>query len=105
MLQRVMVGLTAKDLRYHAAMGQARCAMAREEVQTAVASLMQLRREFPDAPETLFVSIPCFSQLAVRISQELAAKAPASFQARRLEAERSSRKASETKQRVCTAGF
>jgi tetratricopeptide (TPR) repeat protein len=85
--QRVMPRLTGKDLRYHAAMGQARCAMAREDAPTAVAALMQLRSEFPDHPEVLFVSVHYFSHLAMRISQELAAKAPTSFQARRLEAE------------------
>jgi tetratricopeptide (TPR) repeat protein len=48
---------------------------------------MQLRREFPDDPEVMFVSVHYFSHLAMRTSQELAAKAPASVQARRLEAE------------------
>ncbi len=86
-LQRVMPRLTDKDLRYHAAMGLARCAMAREEMPAALAALMQLKREFPDDPEVLFVTVHYFSQLAMRASQELAAKAPNSFQARRLEAE------------------
>ena len=82
-----MPRLTDKDLRYHAAMGLARCAMAREEIPAALAALMQLKREFPDDPEVLFVTVHYFSQLAMRASQELAAKAPNSFQARRLEAE------------------
>ena len=86
-LQRVMPRLTDKDLRYHAAMGLARCAMAREEMPAALAALMQLKREFPDDPEVLFVTVHYFSQLAMRASEELAAKAPNSFQARRLEAE------------------
>ncbi len=86
-LQRVMPRLTDKDLRYHAAMGLARCAMAREEMPTAVAALTQLKREFPDDPEVLFVTVHYFSHLAMSASQELAAKAPTSFQARRLEAE------------------
>jgi len=86
-LQRVTPRLTDKDLRYHAAMGLARCAMAREEMPAALAALMQLKREFPDDPEVLFVTVHYFSQLAMRASEELAAKAPNSFQARRLEAE------------------
>lgn len=86
-LQRVMPRLTDKDLRYHAAMGLARCAMAREEMPAALAALTQLKREFPDDPEVLFVTVHYFSHLAMRASQELAAKAPNSFQARRLEAE------------------
>jgi predicted Zn-dependent protease len=86
-LQRAMPRLTDKDLRYRTAMGLTRCAMAREETGTAVAALMQLRHDFPDDPEVMFVSVHYFSQLAMRTSQELAAKAPTSFQARRLEAE------------------
>jgi predicted Zn-dependent protease len=68
-------------------MGQARCAMAVEDAPTAIAALLLLKREFPDDPEVLFICVHYFSQLAMRTSQELAAKAPASFQARRLEAE------------------
>jgi len=86
-LQRSVAHLTDKDLRYHAAMGLARCAMARDETSAAVSALIELRREFPDDAEVLFVTVHYFSHLAMRASQELAAKAPTSFQARRLEAE------------------
>ena len=86
-LQRAMPRLTDKDLRYHTAMGLARCAMAREDTPAAVAALMLLRREFPDDPEVLFVSVHYYSHMATRASAEIAAKAPTSFQARRLEAE------------------
>jgi tetratricopeptide (TPR) repeat protein len=87
LLQRAVPRLTDKQLLYRAAMGQARCAMAREDSQSAVSALMLLKRQFPDDPEVLYISVHYFSQLASRASQELAAKAPASFQARRLEAE------------------
>ncbi len=86
-LKRVTSRLTDKDLRYHASMGLARCAMAREDMPAAVGALTQLRAEFPEEPEVLFVTVHYFSHLAMRASQELAAKAPNSFQARRLEAE------------------
>ena len=85
--QRTLSHLTDKQLLYHAAMGQSRCAMAREDIPAALSALMLLKREFPDDPEVLFVSVHYFSHLAMRTSQELAAKAPTSFQARRLEAE------------------
>lgn len=85
--QRTISHLTDKQLLYSAAMGQSRCAMAKEDAPTAISALMLLKREFPDDPEVLFVSVHYFSHLAMRTSQELAAKAPASFQARRLEAE------------------
>ncbi len=87
LLQRSLPHVTDKQLRYHTAMGQARCAMAREDAQTAVSTLMLLKREFPDDPEVMYICVHYFSQMASRTSQELAAKAPASFQARRLEAE------------------
>jgi len=86
-LERALPRLTDKQLRYNAAMAEARCAMAVEHDNTAIAALLLLRREFPDDPEVLFVTVHYFSQLAMRTSQELAAKAPASPQARRLEAE------------------
>jgi len=84
---RAVPRLADKQLLYRAAMGQARCAMAREDSQAAVSALMLLKREFPNDPEVLYICVHYFSQLATRTSQELAAKAPTSFQARRLEAE------------------
>jgi tetratricopeptide (TPR) repeat protein len=86
-LLRAVPHLTDKELRYHAAMGQARCAMAVDDTQNAVSALIFLKREFPDDPEVLFICTHYFSQLAMRSSQELAVKAPTSIQARRLEAE------------------
>jgi tetratricopeptide (TPR) repeat protein len=87
LLQRTVPRLANKQLLYRAAMGQARCAMAREDIPSAVSALMLLKREFPSDPEVLYICVHYFSQLATRTSQELAAKAPTSFQARRLEAE------------------
>ncbi len=87
LFQRTVPHLADKQLLYRAAMGQARCAMARDDSQSAVTALMLLKRQFPNDPEVLYVCVHYFSQLATRTSQELAAKAPASFQARRLEAE------------------
>jgi len=87
LFQRTVPRLTDKQLLHRAAMGQARCAMARDDEQSAVSALMLLKRQFPDDPEVLYISVHYFSQLASRASQELATKAPASFQARRLEAE------------------
>lgn len=86
-LERALPRLADKQLRYNGAMAEARCAMVVGQDNTAIAALQQLRRDFPDDPEVLFVTVHYFSQLAMRASQELAAKAPASPQARRLEAE------------------
>src|ERR1039458_27890 len=86
-LERAMPHLADKQLRYHAAMAQARCAMALDREPTAITALLQLKRDFPNDPEVLYVTVHYFSELAWRTSQELAAKAPASPQARMLEAE------------------
>ena len=85
--QRTVPRLRDEQVVYNAAMGEARCAMALEDTQSAVDALMLLKRKFPDDPEVLFVSVHYFSRLAMRTSQELAVKAPNSSQARRLEAE------------------
>ncbi|HKE21402.1 MAG TPA: tetratricopeptide repeat protein [Bryobacteraceae bacterium] len=87
LLQRAVPRLLDKQLLHRAAMGQARCAMAREDSQAAVSALMLLKREFPNDPEVLYICVHYFSELATRTAQELAAQAPTSFQARRLEAE------------------
>ncbi len=86
-LERAIPHLTDKQLRYHAGMAEARCAMALDRESTALEALLQLKREFPNDPEVLYVTTHYFSELAMRTSQELAAKAPTSYQARRLEAE------------------
>ncbi len=86
-LKRAMPHLADKQLRYRAAMAEARCAMGLNQQSTAVDALLQLEREFPGDPEVLYITTHYFSELAMRASQELAAKAPNSYQARRLEAE------------------
>src|ERR1035438_6209431 len=46
-LQRAMPRLTDKDLRYHAAMGLARCAMARQDMASSMSRRVLLKPEFP----------------------------------------------------------
>jgi tetratricopeptide (TPR) repeat protein len=76
-----------KELKYRAAMATARCAMSLEQAETAVTALLLLNREFPHNPEVLYITTHYYSELASRASQELAATAPSSYQARELEAE------------------
>ncbi len=87
LLKRSIPHLNDKQLKYSAGMAEARCAMAVDQQNTAVEALLDLKREFPGDPEVLYVTTHYFSQLAMRASQELAAKAPSSYQAQRLEAE------------------
>jgi tetratricopeptide (TPR) repeat protein len=87
LLQRGLSQITDKTERYHAEMATVRCAMALNDDQTAVDALLRLRRDSPGDPEVLYVSTHLFSELSMRAAQELQAKAPTSFQERRLEAE------------------
>ena len=86
-LKKAIAQVTDKQLKYHAAMAAVRCAMSLDQEETAVQSLVLLRREFPHDPEVLYVTTHYYSELAGRASQELAATAPASAQARELDAE------------------
>jgi len=86
-LKQALPHLADKQLKYHAAMALARCAMGLGDEQTAVDSLFLLRRQFPGDPEVLYLATHYLSQLGERMSQELETKAPASFQARKLQAE------------------
>jgi tetratricopeptide (TPR) repeat protein len=61
--------------------------MSLDQTQTALEALLVLNREFPHDPEVLYVSTHFYSELASRASQELAATAPNSSQAQKLEAE------------------
>jgi Flp pilus assembly protein TadD len=58
-----------------------------QDDQTAATALLLLKREFPDDPEVLYIATHYFSEIGMRAAQELAAKAPSSSQARRLQAE------------------
>jgi tetratricopeptide (TPR) repeat protein len=86
-LKRVLPHLTDKQTRYRAAMAETRCAMALDQSDTAIETLLLLKREFPGDPEVLYITVHYYSQIAQRASQELAATAPNSSQAQRLEAE------------------
>jgi len=86
-LKRELPHTTDKQLRYRAEMAQVRCAMAVDDEQTATTALLKLRHEAPDDPEVLYITTHYFSELGMRASQQLEARAPASYQARKLQAE------------------
>ncbi len=76
-----------KQVRYSSRMAMVRCAMSLEDDQTTFGTLMALRREFPNDPQVLYITTHFLSEMAMRTSQELVAKAPNSYQALELEAE------------------
>jgi tetratricopeptide (TPR) repeat protein len=86
-LKRALPSTVDKTGRYHAEMALVRCAMALEQQQTAVDTLLQLQRESPGDPEVLYIETHLFSELGMRAAQELESKAPSSYQEKRLEAE------------------
>lgn len=86
-LRRDLPRVTDKDLRYHSAMALTRCAMGLNDDQDAADSLLLLKREFPADPEVLYIAAHYFSEMGMRAAQDLAAKAPASYQAHKLQAE------------------
>jgi Flp pilus assembly protein TadD len=87
LIKRMLPKLTDKTVRYNAEISLVRCAMATDQEQTAVDTLLQLKREEPTNPEVLYIATHYFSELGMRAAQQLQAQAPGSLQSRRLEAE------------------
>ena len=87
LLKRGLPRITEKTFRYHAQMATVRCAMALDEEQTASDTLLALAHEAPDDPEVLYIETHFFSELGMRAAHRLQARAPDSYQAKRLQAE------------------
>jgi len=86
-LKSASVRVADKQLKFQTTMLLARCAMSIDQTQTAVEALLLLNREFPNDPEVLYTTTHFYSELASRASQQLAAMAPQSPQAEKLDAE------------------
>ena len=86
-LKNAIPRVSEKTLKYESAMAAARCAMGTDDMAGAVQMLVLLNREFPQDPEVLYVTNHYYGELANRAAQELAATAPSSYQAHKLNAE------------------
>lgn len=86
-LKRVTAHIADTQLKYHAAMALARCAMSLDQTEVAVNAVLLLNREFPRDPEVLYVTTHYYSELASRASQKLVATFPSSYQVHELDAE------------------
>jgi predicted Zn-dependent protease len=86
-LKNAVPRVSEKKLKYEGAMAAARCAMGINDMAGAVQMLILLNREFPHDPEVLYVTNHYYGELANRAAQELAATAPSSYQAHKLNAE------------------
>jgi tetratricopeptide (TPR) repeat protein len=78
---------TDKTTKRTAAFAGVRCAMLINQTGPAVDFLQTLNREFPGDPEVLSLSVHTYSDLSTRAAQQLAATAPNSVEAHKLNAE------------------
>ena len=76
-----------KDLKLKIGFDAVRCAMTLNQADLAVDFLRLLNREFPHAPEVLYLTVHIYSDLSLRASQELVDVAPSSSEAHQLNAE------------------
>ena len=87
LLQKAGSSGAAKEVRYRALMATVRCGLNRREDRTTVNALLDLKRDFPEDPEVLYMTSQIFLDIAERASQELASVAPDSYQVLELQAE------------------
>jgi tetratricopeptide (TPR) repeat protein len=76
-----------KDVKLRIGFDAVRCAMSLNQPDVAVDFLRLLNRQFPRAPEVLYLTVHIYSDLSLRASQELAETAPSSNEAHQLNAE------------------
>ena len=76
-----------KELKLKIGFDAVRCAMTLNQPDVAVDFLRSLNREFPRAPEVLYLTVHIYSDLSLRASQELVNVAPSSSEAHQLNAE------------------
>jgi tetratricopeptide (TPR) repeat protein len=87
LLKKAMSQGEAADARRDAGLAGIRCAMVKNDFDTADDFLRRLIRDFPSDPEVLYVAVHTYSDLATRASQQLATRAPNSAQAHELDAD------------------
>jgi len=87
LLKRALPAASSQKVRSDVQMATLHCAMALDQEQIAVDTLLWLRHNSPDDPEVLYIATHYFSELGMRAARLLQASAPSSFQAHKLEAE------------------
>ncbi len=87
LLKKLTPGVKEKQVKYRALMATVRCAMNRGENQTTAIALFDLKRDYAQDPEVLYMISQFFLSIAESASQELAVVAPTSYQTHELEAE------------------
>ncbi len=87
LLRKALIQTADKEFKRQAGFAGVRCAMSENRAETAVEFLRFLNREFPHDPDVLYISVHTYSDLSTGAAQELAAIAPDSSQAHKLNAE------------------
>ncbi|HKW62778.1 MAG TPA: tetratricopeptide repeat protein [Candidatus Acidoferrum sp.] len=87
LLRKFTTGLKDKQSKYRALMATVRCSMKQRDDRAAADTLLDMRREFPEDPEVLYMTSQFFLGIAEGASQELTVVAPNSYQTRELQAE------------------
>lgn len=86
-LRKSAAQISEKELKREAGFAGVRCAMSENRADTALEFLRFLNREFPHDPDVLYLSVHTYSDLSTAVAQELAATAPDSSAAHKLNAE------------------
>ena len=87
LLRKFAAGLKDKQMKYRALMAAVRCSMKQRDDRATADTLLDMRREFPEDPEVLYMTSQFFLGIAEGASQELTVVAPNSYQTRELQAE------------------
>jgi Tfp pilus assembly protein PilF len=87
-LKRALSGTTASsDTKKNAGVLGVRCAMTLDDRDAVADFLRQLRKQFPQDPDVLFLTVHVYSDLSTRTAQDLGRFAPQSIPAHKLYAE------------------
>lgn len=87
LLKKLTAGLRDKQVKYRALIAMVRCSMKQRDDRATVDTLLDMRHEFPEDPEVLYMTSQFFLGVAEGASQELTLVAPNSYQTRELQAE------------------
>ena len=87
LLKKLAAGVKDKQVKYRALMATVRCSMKQRDDRATADTLLDMRREFPEDPEVLYMTSQFFLGIAEGASQELTVVAPNSYQTRELQAE------------------
>ncbi len=87
LLKKSLSKITNIQMRRAMAEDGIRCAMSANQQDDALDFLHTLRKDYPKDPEVLYLATHVFSDLSVRVSQELIFAAPSSYQVHQLNAE------------------